>query len=382
MNVLEMKRTTSFMAVCILAIIALAAGDAFGQADPVETPAVSLIIPEAKTIAGALWAVPTEGNEGKPRRLPSGECKLQKGEWLQFRADNPRNYTQAVPKALAGISSRLWSADFAFLTDADLVDVAGLTELRTVSFMLAPRATGEGLVSLSKLDHLHLVAAAFYGGGEVTGLKHIAAVKSLEQLFLKFGQNSPEDALDGLAEHPALRILMLNNWSKLTDTGMSKIAKIPKLQLLGVSGCTKITSTGIAALKGLSLSSLDIGGCDRVGNEGAQAIAAMSGLQMLYAKASGITDDGIKHLGKLTKLDTLDLSDNFGVTDACLADLKKLSALKNLNLSGTELTDKAVDVLKEMQTLQSLNVESTGITAKAIADLKKALPKAKINETR
>lgn len=347
-----------------------------------DAPEATLVVPETKTISGVLWAVPSEESLGKPRKLSAGECKLQKGEWLQFRYEDPRNYTKDAVKALAGVSSRLWSADFAFLTDEDLKDLEGLTELRVMRFMLAPRATGEGLVSLSKLNHLHHVAAAFYGGGEVTGLKHIAAVKSLEQLFLKFGQNSPEDALDGLAEHPALRILMLNNWSKLTDAGMSKIAKIPKLQLLGVSGCTKITATGIAALKGLSLSSLDIGGCDRVGNEGAQAIAAMSGLQMLYAKASGITDDGIKHLAKLTKLDTLDLSDNFGVTDACLADLKKLSALKNLNLSGTELTDKAVDVLKEMQTLQSLNVESTGITAKAIAALKKALPKAKINETR
>lgn len=211
--------------------------------EPKDAPEASLVVPDSKAIAGTIWAVPSEGIAGKPRKLPAGECKLQKGEWLQFRYDDPRNYAKGAVKVLAGVSSRLWSADFAFLTDEDLKDLEGLSELRVLSFMLAPRATGDGLASLARLNHLHRVAAAFYGGGEVTSLKHIAAVKSLEQLFVKFGQNSPEDALDGLAEHPALRILMLNNWSKLTDTGMSKIAKIPKLQLLGVSGCTKITAS-------------------------------------------------------------------------------------------------------------------------------------------
>lgn len=379
-----MQRLVWSINVITVAITALFCGrlGAIQLTDPSQSPEIDFVVPSIEDMGGLLFASSPTTNASDLRQVEEGPFILRKGEWLFFRFTETKVSYSASIQALSKVAGRLWSAEFAHLDNESLSALAALTELRVLQFGISRGASAERLSSLSKLCYLTRLNVTIYNSSELVALRHITAVKSLKELRLSLNKSSSENLLDALIGHAALEVLVVTDWPSLTDNGMSKIAKIPKLQLLGVSGCTKITATGIAALKGLSLSSLDIGGCDRVGNEGAQAIAAMSGLQMLYAKASGITDDGIKHLGKLTKLDTLDLSDNFGITDACLADLKKLSALKNLNLSGTELTDKAVDVLKEMQTLQSLNVESTGITAKAIADLKKALPKAKINETR
>ena len=66
----------------------------------------------------------------------------------------------------------------------------------------------------------------------------------------------------------------------------------------------------------------------------------------LYLSGTHITDDGLKHLSGLIKLEYLNLADT-GVTDAGLQHLKGLAALKNLDLTGTKVTAAGVAMLKQ-----------------------------------
>lgn len=51
-----------------------------------------------------------------------------------------------------------------------------------------------------------------------------------------------------------------------------------------------------------------------------------------------ITDAGLKHVGRLAKLEEIDLSWQPGVTDAGLAELKRLPNLRKFDLSQTAVT--------------------------------------------
>ena len=99
------------------------------------------------------------------------------------------------------------------------------------------------------------------------------------------------------------------------------------------------------------------------------ALTDFVGLTDLNLSNTGIRDTG--GLVWLTKLETLDLSGNSGITDANFGALANMSALKELNLSGTGITD--IGGLTEgdeditgsngvADTLTTLDISNTGVT--------------------
>ena len=75
-------------------------------------------------------------------------------------------------------------------------------------------------------------------------------------------------------------------------------------------------------------------------------IAKRGSLTRLYLRGTGITDDGLKHLTGLTKLEKLDLVET-GITDAGLVHLSGLLSLKKLYLTETRVTKDGVRNLKQ-----------------------------------
>jgi hypothetical protein len=311
------------------------------------------------------------------RDLNPGEVVLKEGEWLKFVGSS--SVTKEHIKAIATVSKRIWAASLT-VSDPAATKLSLLAECRWLELSLLPEATGSGLESLAKCQHLESVDIRLGVGQEEASLKQIAVVGTLKNLSLRLHKKAPESVLEHIAGHKALNSLALYNWDGFSDNGMAKVARIPNLTAINIDQCTKVTSVGIAALNGLPLNRLSVRGCDRLGNEGMNHIASFEKLKELLVQAIGITDVGARELTKLAQLEFLDLSDNFGITDACLPVLKSLKKLKNLNLSGTEISDASVNSLKEIQTLEVLNVASTRLSAKGIEALKKALPKTKINE--
>lgn len=83
--------------------------------------------------------------------------------------------------------------------------------------------------------------------------------------------------------------------------------------------------------------------------------------EKLDLRGSRVTDAGLVHLAKATKLKQLWL-DNCLVTDAGLVHLKTLKNLESLRLNGTRVTDKGLANLKDMAKLKSLTLSHTSIS--------------------
>jgi hypothetical protein len=72
-----------------------------------------------------------------------------------------------------------------------------------------------------------------------------------------------------------------------------------------------------------------------------------------------VTDEGLKHL-RGTPVKTLDLTDT-AITDAGLSYLNDLP-LRKLKLNSTHVTDAGMDILMKIPTLRELNVSGTAVS--------------------
>ena len=95
------------------------------------------------------------------------------------------------------------------------------------------------------------------------------------------------------------------------------------------------------------------------------------------AECRGITDAGLVHFKRFTKLVELNLSRN-PITDAGLAYFADCKNLTYLWLHDTPITDAVLARLAGLDKLAELNVTKTVVTAKGVEGLAKALPKCKI----
>jgi internalin A len=79
----------------------------------------------------------------------------------------------------------------------------------------------------------------------------------------------------------------------------------------------------------------------------------MTQLTDLDLRGTKVTDEGLKSLAALTKLQTLHLNDLTGVTDKGLGHLGGLKALTRLDLRGTKVTDGGkADLKKALPTVK------------------------------
>jgi hypothetical protein len=107
-------------------------------------------------------------------------------------------------------------------------------------------------------------------------------------------------------------------------------------------------------------------------------LKAFEQLQMLKLdSAKNITDEGVKELASLTKLEDLGLGST-QVTDAGLKHLAELKELKALSLSFTNITDAGLKELAAHKKLETLGLSFTKVTKDGVKELQDALPKCKI----
>jgi len=86
---------------------------------------------------------------------------------------------------------------------------------------------------------------------------------------------------------------------------------------------------------------------------------------------TNITDKALPQLTQLKYLTRLSL-DNTSITDAGITHLVKLPALRFLNLYGTKVTDQSLKVLEACKGLEVLYLWQTQVTAQGVAALQKA----------
>jgi Leucine-rich repeat (LRR) protein/thiol-disulfide isomerase/thioredoxin len=169
------------------------------------------------------------------------------------------------------------------------------------------------------------------------GIAHLAALKKLRRIDLEaFGVNREgfgvgDAALAVLATLPELETIDLR-LTKITDAGLKHLASLRSLKALQIPG-TQVTDAGVAYLKQLPhLEHLRLG---------------------VYDEGIRLTDDGLRDVGQITTLKSLDLSGTM-ITNAGLAHLHGLKHLEDLSLDETQITQEGLSQLEPLQSLRAL----------------------------
>jgi thiol-disulfide isomerase/thioredoxin/Leucine-rich repeat (LRR) protein len=239
------------------------------------------------------------------------------------------------------------------VTDEGLAHVGRLTGLLILD-LESNRITDAGMKNLSGLTKLRFVElGAFHVNREGFGVG--------------------DETLKVLAGLPALETIRLRD-TKVTGAGLAALAALKSLGHLNLSG-TRIGDAGLANLKQLpSLVSLGLGvyntGAD-ITDEGLKTIGEIVNLKSLDLAGNKITDAGLIHLRNLTRLENLGL-DNTGITEAGLANLEPLQALEDLRLyTGHRVTDVGAAHLAKLKSLRRLtdNLTVTDVGVALLASL-------------
>lgn len=114
----------------------------------------------------------------------------------------------------------------------------------------------------------------------------------------------------------------------------------------------------------------------KVGSDVIADIVLLKDLKELNLSGTAVTDGGLKTLGAMRSLRRLEL-DRTSITDAGLDAIANLD-LNYLSVNDTKLTDASIEKLVNMKSIKILSVEGTGISENGLALLRKKMPRTKI----
>ena len=101
-------------------------------------------------------------------------------------------------------------------------------------------------------------------------------------------------------------------------------------------------------------------------------------LEFLDARATYLSDDGIRELAEnLPRIRNLRLSETW-ITDAGLKPLLNLKNLQTLDLRVTDISDAGLGTIRQMSALKTVRLNATRVTEEGAKALKRARPELKI----
>jgi hypothetical protein len=152
------------------------------------------------------------------------------------------------------------------------------------------------------------------------------------------GAKTTDAVMKNLLEFPALTRFELRDASNVTAAGIADLAKSKKLQVVTLQGAV-------------------------VSDETAQALAAAPTITELRFEEGALTDDGVKHLAALSKLQALALTQTPKVRGTTVPALVTLKEMNSLTLSGCTLGDLAGwSALKKLPKMTSLSLGRSEVT--------------------
>jgi hypothetical protein len=117
----------------------------------------------------------------------------------------------------------------------------------------------------------------------------------------------------------------------------------------------------------------------RDGDEGCALASELSDAVDLSIVNRTVSEAGIVSLLKLRELQNLSFTFCSGINDLNLAHISKMQTLRTLDLDYTEITDDGLKHLMGMKKLEWLSVKGTNTTAAGIAELRRALPQLSVS---
>jgi hypothetical protein len=164
-------------------------------------------------------------------------------------------------------------------------------------------------------------------------------------------------------QHKEARVLV--KIKEINDGTIAKLKAYPQIGGIETFDSRQCTEKGFTTLADFPhLWQLKIGQ-NRLTDKTLAVIVECKELRLFFAEQGQVTDSGLANLKKLTRLEALDLSGNRAITDAGMVHIKALERLEILYLGDTQLTDKGLFELSGLEGLRTLNVAKTKVTADA-----------------
>lgn len=323
-----------------------------------------------------------------------------------FAADKPRECTVTTAETLAFLKSKeikvadekemLAREDLDLggkkVTDQEVPKLCTLTNLKGLKLFndnFENSLTGETLDYLGHLSHLEFLDL---DSNRITA-KELYRLSPLTQLKNLRLYNNPlgGDGIEALADLPALDTLYLHN-SKIDDEALVHLAKLSvskSLRHLWLPG-NPLTDKGLKHLGELTqLEDLDIRGCGLTSGEGLRDLTKMTELKylqigntpMLSDSKNVVKTENFAPLSKLEKLVYLN-AQGLAVDDDGLKAIGQISTLTSLNVFGNSITPTGLVHLHGLKQLKWFNYRSRHLKSEEIPEfeeLKKVLPKLQLS---
>eukprot|EP00803_Ostreobium_quekettii_P005614 evm.model.scf_375EXC.4 EVM.evm.TU.scf_375EXC.4 scf_375EXC:55822-57139(-) len=161
--------------------------------------------------------------------------------------------------------------------------------------------------------------------------------------------------------------------SRGVERELAALAGLPELRHVIFKSCT-ITDEGLRHVGKLeSLTRLQLSNSVRITDAGLQHLRSLTGLQYLtLSGCRGNWDRQLEPIGKLAELKHLEVTLDrcLGwITDRSIIHLGALAALERLQLTDTQITDRGLEELNSLKRLRHLDLSRSRITGRGLGQL-------------
>jgi len=294
-------------------------------------------------------------------------------EDTQWISDLGGTVTRNSQGRIAGVSLRgTW------VSDADLQHLSQYADLSVLDLSLT-HITDQGMQEIKNLRGISDFNLYFAEYITDEGVAAIKDWKKLKRLNLH-GTKAGDTALEHIAGITSIESLNVGS-TLMTDVGLERLTVLPNLKELTMGG-NELGDAGLQALRQMpTLNYLDLSG--RQGNDknvwtismsdvGLQAVLTLKNLHELRLACTSTTV-GIEG-AKLGEVSTL------SVTERWLDQMKKLDKLETLKMQGCKrINDDAVAALIAMPALRNVDLTGTSVSEQGAAKLRAAKPGAVVH---
>ncbi len=178
----------------------------------------------------------------------------------------------------------------------------------------------------------------------------------------------------------SLRSLNIES-SDIGDPGMQYFRDMKELRSLDISR-TMITGRSFSLLPRFPKLQRLNASHNNLDDGSTAYLEALQDLDNLRLGSCGFSDQALVHIGKLTKLKSLHLEANAKITDAGIAHLINLKALRYLDISETQVTTACAKYLQPLTNLSDLYLSLSKLKHHEVEAFHKAVPNCQIHDVR
>lgn len=209
-------------------------------------------------------------------------------------------------------------------------------KLKSIEIWHESKADGAAIADLSRVSHLRRLDLSF---SHVSGsaVAQAGECHDLRELVFPASATPTDEDLRQLHAMKRLERVQLSA-RKLTDAGIESLSRLVTLKCLTIHDATGITDQGLAHLGALPvLRELQISGLGPFTGAFLEKLPALA-LQNLFLSYTGFRDAHMHALARFTNLRQLALT-HTKVGDSAIGELGSLTKLEGLDLRGTNVTE-------------------------------------------